>query len=76
MAKARRRSKGKWIQKARASMERRGTEGAFTRQAKSSGMEVQQFARHVLANKEDYSSTTVKRASFAKTMRSINKKRK
>ena len=29
-------------------------------------MGVQEFARKVLANKEDYSSTTVKRANFAK----------
>jgi hypothetical protein len=29
-------------------------------------MGVQEFARHVLANKEDYSSTQVKRANFAK----------
>lgn len=40
--------------------------GKFTEQAQAAGMGVQEFARKVLANKEDYSSTTVKRANFAK----------
>jgi hypothetical protein len=39
--------------------------GKFTAQAKAAGMGTQQFASHVLANKEDYSPTTVKRANFA-----------
>lgn len=39
--------------------------GKFTASAKSAGMGVQEFASHVLANKEDYSSTQVKRANFA-----------
>lgn len=40
-------------------------EGKFTASAKAAGMGVQEFASHVLANKEDYSSTQVKRANFA-----------
>jgi Zn-dependent oligopeptidase len=40
--------------------------GKFTASAKRAGMGVQEFARHVLANKEDYSSTQVKRANFAR----------
>jgi len=40
--------------------------GKFTESANRAGMGVQEFARHVLANKEDYSSTQVKRANFAK----------
>jgi len=40
--------------------------GKFTASANRAGMGVQEFARHVLANKEDYSSTQVKRANFAK----------
>ena len=40
--------------------------GKFTASANRAGMGVQEFARHVLANKEDYSSTQVKRATFAK----------
>lgn len=39
--------------------------GKFTQWAKSHGMGVQEAARHVMANKEDYSSTIVKRANFA-----------
>lgn len=40
--------------------------GKFTASAERAGMGVQEFARHVLANKEDYSSTQVKRANFAR----------
>jgi hypothetical protein len=40
--------------------------GKFTASAERAGMSVQEFARHVLANKEDYSSTQVKRANFAR----------
>lgn len=40
--------------------------GKFTASAKRVGMGVQEFARHVLANKDDYSSTLVKRANFAR----------
>lgn len=40
--------------------------GKFTASAKRAGMRVQEFARHVLANKDKYSSTLVKRANFAR----------
>ena len=40
--------------------------GKFTAAAKRAGMGVQEFARHVLANKNKYSSTLVKRANFAR----------
>lgn len=40
--------------------------GKFTESAKRAGMGVQEFARKVLANKEDYSATQVKRANFAR----------
>lgn len=40
--------------------------GKFTAWAKSHNMGVQEAASHVMANKEDYSSTIVKRANFAK----------
>ncbi len=40
--------------------------GKFTAQAKQHGMGVQSFANKVLAHKENYSPTTVKRATFAK----------
>jgi hypothetical protein len=40
--------------------------GKFTSWAKSHGMGVQEAASHVMANKNKYSSTVVKRANFAK----------
>jgi Zn-dependent oligopeptidase len=40
--------------------------GKFTASAKHAGMGVQEFAGHVLANKEDYSTTQIKRANFAR----------
>lgn len=39
--------------------------GKFTASAQNAGMGVQAFAQHVLANKDNYSSTQVKRANFA-----------
>lgn len=41
--------------------------GKFTESANRAGMGVQEFARHVLANKDKYSSTLVKRANFARS---------
>lgn len=41
-------------------------EGLFTQKANRAGMGVQEFASHVLANKENYSSETVKQANFAR----------
>ena len=40
--------------------------GKFTRSAKEHNMGVQEFATHVLNNKDKYSPTLVKRANFAK----------
>ena len=40
--------------------------GKFTDSAKRAGMSVQEYARHILANKDKYSSTLVKRANFAR----------
>lgn len=40
--------------------------GKFTAAAKRRGMSVQQFARYVLAHKDQFSSTMVKRANFAR----------
>lgn len=40
--------------------------GTFTAAATKHGMGVQEFASHVLANKDKYSSTMVKKANFAK----------
>lgn len=40
--------------------------GLFTKEAKEHGMGVQEFASHVLANKDKYSPEIVKRANFAR----------
>ena len=40
--------------------------GKFTEAANRAGMEVQEYARHVLANKDNYSPTLVKRANFVR----------
>lgn len=40
--------------------------GLFTKEAKEHGMGVQEFASHVLANKDKYSPEVVKRANFAR----------
>ena len=40
--------------------------GKFTAQANRANMGVQEYANYVLRNKEDFSSTTVKRANFAR----------
>lgn len=39
--------------------------GKFTKSANRANMGVQEYARHILANKEDYSPTLIKRANFA-----------
>lgn len=58
---------GKWIQKAIKKP------GSFTAQAKREGMSVSGFRDKVLSNKENYSSTTVKRANLAKTLSKMRK---
>ena len=45
---------------------KKANEGKFTAQANRAGMGVQEYASHVLANKEDYPASTVKRANFAR----------
>lgn len=41
-------------------------EGLFTQKANKHGMGVQQFASHVLANKDNYPTSTVRQANFAR----------
>lgn len=61
-------AKGGWIKKAVSK-----NPGSFTAQAKKAGMSVPAFRDKVLANKEKFSSTTVKRANLAKTLSKMNK---
>ena len=60
-------SGGKWIQNAIRKP------GSFTAQAKRAGMSVSAFRNKVLANKGDFSSTTVRRANLAKTLSRMHK---
>ena len=56
----------KSFSKAGKEIEKKGTKGVFTAKAKKAGMGVQEFARHVLANTDDFPDKTVDQASFAK----------
>lgn len=59
-------SKKRWMQKASDRMQRKGTEGAFSRKAKAAGMSTAAYARKVLAApKGRYSAETRKQANFA-----------
>lgn len=51
-------------------------EGLFTQQAAKQGMSVQEFASHVLANKDKYPASTVRRATFARNASHWNSKGK
>jgi len=57
----------KWIEKA---VKR---PGAFTKKAKGAGMTVQQFAAHVDANKDKYSTRTERQANLAQTFAKMKK---
>lgn len=59
----------KWMQKAVHPSKK----GEFTRKAKSHGMSVAQFAKHVLAHTEDFPEETVNQAKFAKAARKVAK---
>jgi hypothetical protein len=63
-------SKKKWIQGA---IKR---PGAFTAKAKKAKMTVPAFAAAVKKNPSKYSTTTVRQANLATTLRKISKKRK
>ena len=68
-----------WIQKAEKEMKKRGTEGAFTRQAKRHGKSVQAYATEVIKKYKGKKGLTktelrdLRRAVFAKNMGKINK---
>ena len=57
-----------WIQGVDEEMQRKGTVGAFTKQAAKVGKTPAQFQQTVLANPSRYSPTTVKRARLRKTL--------
>ena len=47
--------------------------GAFTKKTKEAGMSVQQFAKHVDANKDKYSTRTERQANLAQTFAKMKK---
>jgi hypothetical protein len=49
--------------------------GSFTRQAKREGLTVPQFTKKVLNNKSKFSTLTVRRATLARTLSRLSKKR-
>ena len=55
-----------WIQEAVKEMKEKGTEGAFTKQAKREGMDTISFAKKVINNPDKYADRTFKRAMFVK----------
>ena len=61
--------------KAGEEIEKKGTEGVFTAKAKKRGMSVQEFARKVLANTDEYDIKTVRQASFAKGAKTVADKK-
>ena len=62
--------------KAGEEIEKKGTEGVFTKKAKDAGMGVQAFAKKVLAKDSDYSTKTKRQAAFAKGAETVAKNRK
>lgn len=65
----------KWLSKARRAMEKGGTVGGFTRQAKAAGSTVPKYAARVLSTPSAHTKRTVRRARFARTMEEIGAKR-
>lgn len=61
----------KWIQKAIPEKNK----GKFKEKAKKAGMSTAEFATAVLANKDKYSTTTVREAALAKRLMGLKKKK-
>jgi hypothetical protein len=57
-----------WIQEATDEMKKKGTVGAFTKEAEKHGMDSVEFAKEVLDNPDDYSEKTRQRAQFVKNV--------
>jgi len=57
-----------WIQDAVAQMKKKGTIGAFTKQAKREGVTPIEFAKKVLKNPKGYTLKTRRRANFVKNV--------
>jgi hypothetical protein len=56
-----------WIQKVNRGMEKRGTKGAFRRQAQRRGLTTNRFMENILKDPQRYSKLERQRAHLAKT---------
>ncbi len=72
-----------WLQDASKKMEKKGTKGEFTAKAKKAGYtkedgsgDAQAYAKHVLANKDDFDEETIKQAQFAANVGKMAKEKK
>jgi hypothetical protein len=57
-----------WIQEATKNMKKKGSVGAFTKQAKREGLTPIEFAKKVLAKPQGYTLKTRRRANFVKNV--------
>jgi len=62
-----------WIQKVNRSMEKKGTKGAFRRQARRHGMSTNRFLDTILKEPKKYSKLERQRARLARTFRKIRR---
>ena len=65
----------KFIQKVTADMKRRGTKGAFKREANKRNLTTNRFMLDILAQPQKYSKLERKRATLANTFKKIRKKK-
>lgn len=65
----------KWIDRVKQRMRRRGTVGAFRKQAQRAGMSTEAFARKVVRSPKRYSKRTVARARLALLFAKFRRKR-
>lgn len=65
----------KWIDRGKQRMRRRGTVGAFRKQAQRAGMTTEEFTKHVLRNPKRFSKRTVARARLSQQFARFRKKR-
>ena len=65
----------RFIQKVTADMKRKGTRGAFKRQATARGLTTNRFMLDILAQPQNYSKLERKRANLAKTFKKIRTKK-
>lgn len=61
-----------WIQNAVKEMDKKGTKGAFTKQAKRHGMTPKEFAKEVESNPSKYRKKTRQRANFVENVASFD----